>query len=90
MSDPIWKIIKDYEQYSVSTTGSIKNNITSRILKYSIRNGYKSITLSKDNKKKTYNIHTIVASHFLEKPNGVFVVNHKNEDKLDNNIENLV
>jgi hypothetical protein len=89
MSDLIWKVIKDYEQYSVSTNGSIKNNTTGRILKHYIRNGYKSITLSKDSKKKTYNIHTIIASHFLKKPDGVFVVNHKNENKLDNTIENL-
>ena len=51
------------------------------ILKYYIRNGYPSITLCKNNTKKTFNIHTIVASHFLEKLEGIFVVNHKNEDK---------
>jgi hypothetical protein len=84
-----WKIIKKYSNYSVSNDGNIKNNTTQRILKYYIRNGYKSITLSVNNKKKTLNIHTIVAEQFLVKPHGVYVVNHINEDKLDNRVINL-
>jgi hypothetical protein len=89
MTDIIWKNINNYDNYSVSISGTIKNNTTERILKYYIRNGYPSITLSKDNKKKTFNIHTLVASHFLQKPEGQFVVNHKNENKSDNRLENL-
>lgn len=89
MSDNSWKEIDEYHNYSVSTNGTIKNNITNRILKYYIRNGYPSITLCKENKKKTFNIHTIVASHFLEKPEGQYVVNHKNEDKTDSRLDNL-
>lgn len=85
----IWKEIEQYNNYSVSTTGMIKNNTTQRVLKYYIRNGYPSITLSKDNSKKTFNIHTIVASHFLIKPDGIYVVNHKNENKEDSRLENL-
>jgi len=87
---PEWKLINNYENYSVSSDGNIKNNTTERILKYCIRNGYKSITLSKNNKKKTYNIHNIVAEHFLSKPSLTnIVVNHKNQNKLDNNLDNL-
>lgn len=90
MPECIWKNIKKYDNYSVSNTGDIKNNTTNRVLKYYIRNGYKSITLCRKNVKKTFNIHTLVADHFLEKPQGDnYVVNHKNEDKLDNNIDNL-
>jgi hypothetical protein len=58
-------------------------------LKYYVRNGYKSITLSENNSKKTFNIHTIVAETFLHKPGPKYVVNHINENKLDNNIDNL-
>lgn len=90
MSEKIlWKPISGYENYSVSNTGIIKNNTTNRELKYYIRNGYKSVTLSKNNQKKTVNIHSIVAESFLTKPQYVVVVNHKNEDKLDNNLGNL-
>lgn len=89
MTDIIWKNIINYDNYSVSTAGTIKNNITGRILKCYVRNGYPSITLCKGNTKKTFNIHTIVASHYLEKPKGQMVVNHKNENKIDNRLENL-
>ena len=90
MNEIEWKKINKSNNYSVSNTGDIKNNITNRILKYYIRNGYKSISLSKDNVKKTYNIHNIVAEHFLIKPYDTkYVVNHKDEDKLNNNINNL-
>ena len=89
MNEIIWKNINNYDNYSVSNMGTIKNKTTNRILKYYIRNGYPSITLCKQNKKKTFNIHTIVASHFLGKPQGQYVVNHKNEDKTDSRLENL-
>ena len=48
----IWLKINNYTNYLVSNTGYIKNSNTDRILKYCIRNGYKSITLSKNNIKK--------------------------------------
>ena len=87
----LWKNIINYSNYSISNTGYIKNNTTNRILKTYIRNGYHSVTLSCNNIKKTYNIHTIVAEHFLEKPQNdiKYIVNHKNKNKLDNNISNL-
>ena len=90
MPDIVWKTINEYPNYSVSHTGEIKNNTTDRILKFYVRNGYKSVTLSKKNVKKTFNIHNIVAETFLKKPEKEkFVVNHKNENKLDNNLDNL-
>jgi hypothetical protein len=90
MTDIIWKIIDDYDNYSVSNTGDIKNNITNRILKYNIRNGYKALSLCKNNTKKTTYIHSVVANHFLEKPNyDKYVINHIDEDKLNNNLNNL-
>ncbi len=86
----IWKNITNYDKYSVSNNGEIKNNTTNRILKYYIRNGYKSVTLCKSNIKKTFNIHNIVAEEFLTKPlNNKYVVNHIDENKLNNNIDNL-
>jgi DNA-directed RNA polymerase II subunit RPB2 len=90
MPDTTWKIINNYDNYSISNKGEVKNNTTRRILKYYIRNGYNSVTLSKDNCKKTFNIHNLVAEHFLKKPtNKGYVVNHIDEDKLNNNLDNL-
>ncbi len=54
-------------------------------------NGYLTLCLSKDGKGKTHNVHKLVAIAFLDhKPNGrKIVVDHINEDKTDNRVENL-
>lgn len=91
MNDIVWTPVKDYTEYEVSTSGKIRNSKTLRILKSCLRNGYSSITLSKNNKKKTVNIHVIVAMTYLQKPDkeNQYIVNHINEDKQDNRLSNL-
>ena len=86
-----WIPIKYYPNYEVSTSGQIRNSKTSRVLKPCVRNGYWSVTLCKNNKKKTINIHVMVAEAYLEKPGTErrYVVNHINEDKQDNRLCNL-
>ena len=81
--------INNYPNYSVSNKGEIRNEATKRILRYYVRNGYKSISLCKENVKKTFNIHNIVTDHFLTKPTYQCVVNHKDENKLNNYADNL-
>lgn len=65
--------------------------IESKILSTSINNsGYKIIILSKP-KHKTIcrTIHRLVAEAFIPNPNNLTDVNHKDEDKMNNNVENL-
>ena len=91
MDSIVWKQIRDYPTYDVSTCGKIRNNKTQRVLIPCMRNGYLSVSFSSGNKKKTVNIHVIVAQTFLNKPDDTirYVVNHINENKQDNNIDNL-
>lgn len=90
MDTEIWKTIQGYESYEVSSFGNVRNINSGRILKPTLRSGYQSLSLSKENVKKTYSIHTLVASHFLEKPSeDAQIVNHKNGMKTDNHISNL-
>lgn len=51
--------------------------------------GYKEVILSKNGKKKYYLIHRLVAQEFLENPNNLSTVNHKDENKQNNCVENL-
>lgn len=53
------------------------------------RLGYKEVALSKDGKTKTVLLHRLIAIHFVENPDGLPCVNHKNGIKSDNRIENL-
>lgn len=101
-----WKDILNYEGiYQVSDLGRIKslkrkvfnqglNPFYSKpkILKTCVlKNGYASVALRKNNKQKSFTVHTLVAFSFLNhKPCGFkFVVNHKNFDKTYNNKLNL-
>ena len=89
----IWKDIKDYEgMYQVSSEGRVKSLKygEEKILKNNKNNsGYLSVSLSKDGKRKTYSIHRLVAQAFISNPNNLLEINHIDEDKTNNRVENL-
>jgi hypothetical protein len=91
----IWKSIKGFENiYEVSNLGRVKSigYGKSKILKGRIgSSGYLMVSLYKDKKIKGRSIHSLVAEMFLNhKPNGMsLVVNHKNNIKTDNVLDNL-
>ena len=92
----VWKDIKGYEGlYQVSNIGRVKsltrtNCRKENILKQTNRgNGYYCVSLSKNNIVKTFCVHRLVAEAFIPNPNNFPCVNHINEDKLDNRVENL-
>ena len=91
-----WRDIKGYEGlYQISNKGNIKSLNYKRTGKEKIREGtidntgYKIISLCKNGKVKKYLIHRLVAEAFLPNPDNLPQVNHKDENKLNNNVENL-
>lgn len=91
----IWKDIKGYEGlYQVSNLGRIKSlgnlqNRKEKLLKVNIYNGYCIVYLYKNNKKKSYLCHRLVAEAFIPNPDNLPQVNHKDENKLNNRVDNL-
>ena len=100
----IWKDVEGYEGiYQISNTGKVKSlertclirNNSTRIVKECIlkpkitRLGYKEVTLYKDKTKKNLRINRLVAIAFIPNPHNYPIVNHKDEDKLNNNESNL-
>lgn len=96
----VWKDIEGYEDlYMISNYGNVKSlekkDSLGRIRSEKILKlqktawGYFQLTLHKDNKKKNFLIHRLVAMAFIENPNNHLEVNHKDEDKTNNKVENL-
>lgn len=87
----IWKTINKYPEYKVSNIGrvkSIKFN-KERILKTQNVNGYQRVILFSDGKYKNMYIHRLLAEAFIPNPDNLPEVNHRNEIKTDNRLENL-
>lgn len=59
------------------------------ITQYKNKNGYIYSVIGKDNKHGSQFIHRLVAKAFIPNPNNIRTVNHKNEIKNDNRVENL-
>lgn len=93
-----WKDIEGYEGlYQISNLGRVKslgngksNNSKEKILKCGkSKQGYIFVSLSKKGKKKNYLIHRLVAQAFIDNPDNLPEVNHINEDKTNNCVDNL-
>ncbi len=83
-------IIKDFEIYSVSNLGNIKNNKSGHVLRPSLSsNGYYRITLCYNGKRNYKCIHRLVAENFLENLEDKEIVDHINNNRIDNRVENL-
>ena len=87
----IWKDIEGYEDlYEVSDEGNVRNKITGRILKAGKNNiGYVQVKLCKDGIGKSYRIHRLVAKAFIPNPDNKPEVDHIDENKLNNSVDNL-
>lgn len=84
--------ISEKEKYKISNYGRIINCKGEKefLKKESFTNGYQVLRLNLKEKRKwtTRYVHKLVAEHFLERNNGVYVI-HLNYDKTDNRVKNL-
>jgi len=94
--DEIWKSIKGYEGlYEISNLGRIKSfhqdKINGKIIKTFIdeKDGYVRLRLRKNKKEKSFLVHRLVADAFLNNKNNFSQINHKDENKQNNCVDNL-
>lgn len=102
--EEIWKEIDGYPNYMVSNLGNVKSlervimksNGKRQTIKETIRKGVKDkdgyliVTLYDEyHNMKNIKIHRLVAQAFIPNPNNLPEVNHKDEDKTNNNVDNL-
>lgn len=93
--ETIWKDIEGYEGlYQINNCGVIKSTPRKGtrggiIVQTPDKNGYLCVGLNKNNKMKTYKVHRLVANAFISNPRGLPEVNHKDEIKTNNHVDNL-
>lgn len=99
----IWRDIKDFEGiYQVSNLGRVRSLARwikrkdgktiyrkGRILKPQTGSGYQTVYFRVGNKQKWFYVHRLVAEAFIPNPDNLPQVNHINENRMDNRVENL-
>jgi len=82
--------IKDYPDYLIYEDGKVFSKYTNKFLKPRINiYGYEVIELYKNGKRKYFSIHRLLGIHYIPNPNNLPEVDHKNQERNDNRIENL-
>lgn len=103
MQNEIWKDISELDdEYQISNFGRVKRKARivrayygPRIIKERICNlqdnghGYKQIYVQINRVRKLFYIHRLVAKYFIENPNSLPEVNHKDFNKANNSFMNL-
>ena len=82
----VWRKIEGFENYSVSTHGRVRNDKTGNYInqtRYS--HGYLAVCIEGTH----YTVHRLVAQTFIPNPENLSDVNHIDEDKQNNNVNNL-
>ena len=91
-----FKEIVGFEDYLASKTGIIKKKCNDRILPQYLENkkkrsdnNYYRVNLRINNKQSTKRVHRLVALAHLENPNNYKLVDHIDQNKLNNHSDNL-
>lgn len=93
----VWKSLDfmGYPDYEISTLGRVKSlnyrhTGKEKILKYGKGSkGYLFVNLYKDGKRKLFRVHKLVSLAFIPNPLNLPQINHKDENKENNKVENL-
>ena len=87
--DVVWKPIRGYEDYLINSNGDIKGKRGKMLKFWCDKDGYKTVSLYKSPTRKTCLVHRLVASTFIDNPHNYATVDHINNNKNDNRVENL-
>jgi hypothetical protein len=90
MSVEIFKDVIGFNRYTISNLGNVFDKKLNRNLIPYINGGYYCLALCNDNNiQKIMSIHRLIALQFIDNPNNYPCVDHIDQNKLNNNIENL-
>tara|TARA_R110000824_G_scaffold88181_5_gene216828 strand:+ start:93 stop:542 length:450 start_codon:yes stop_codon:yes gene_type:complete len=83
--------IVGYENYLIYDDGRVYSKRKGKFMKPSLSWGYFRINLKSENKIKynTLSVHRLVALHYIANPENKKEVDHKDRDRINNNVNNL-
>ena len=87
-----WKKVQEFPNYSVSTEGRLRNDVTKHIRNFDEQkpyNRYAVASFKVNGKPVRRKLHRLVAAAWMENPDNLPEINHINGDKYDNRVENL-
>lgn len=89
-NEEVWVDIIDFPGYQVSNTGKVRNVKDFRLLGQQLNKaGYYTVILRRDLESYTCLVHRLVAIAFIPNPDNLPIVNHKDENTINPNVENL-
>lgn len=88
-TEEMWRPVKDFDNYWISSHGRVKNQKTGKELSLISNNGYLQVQLWRNKYAKMFYVHRLVASHYLTGWTERSTIGWRDEDKYNNRIENL-
>ncbi len=87
----LWKKVNGFDHYWISSYGRVWSTYgKGKFLKIQkCNNGYYGVSLKGNGLHKLIGVHRLVAEHFIPNPEGLPQVNHKDENKMNNSLDNL-
>ena len=89
-NEELFETIKNIRTYQISKLGNIRNRKTKEVVKQLInKGGYKYVELIIEDEIVIKDVHRLVALQFIENPENKEIVDHKNNVRTNNNVDNL-
>jgi HNH endonuclease len=85
-----FRVIADYPNYIINSSGIVINVKRQKFIHGGISKlGYRYVTLSNEHGARSFRIHRLIYETFVGNITDGFVIDHKNNNRLDNRLENL-
>ncbi|AEX61593.1 putative HNH endonuclease [Megavirus vitis] len=84
-----WRKISDFPKYKISESGNVINASNDYPIKKTFTSGYHMVTLSGKNGEKRLSVHRLVAKTYIPNPKNLRIVDHIDNNKLNNHVSNL-